>query len=206
MKKKLIIIASILLGIAALSIGALYYIGDRMINEVIDMDLGKANVQPVQENSGNLANAAVPKVEDAVREDVPKGDVKQEDTNQMTSPAQETTKQTVPKPEAAKQNTPKQDTPKQVVPGRDATVQQAPVLLTPEKINEIKDSVGAKDKMEVAAMALKKFSASEINELKKIPIGGITNEEKQKLKELLYSRFTKEEIAKIMEMYKKYKN
>jgi hypothetical protein len=76
--------------------------------------------------------------------------------------------------------------------------------ITVDKINEVKDKVSAADKMEAAALVLKRLSTDEINMLTKMLAGGLTPEEKAQAEKLAYSKFTKDEIEKIRNMYLKY--
>lgn len=71
-------------------------------------------------------------------------------------------------------------------------------------IKEVKDSVTPTDKISIAAMLLKKLSASDINELKSMLSGGVTAAEKQRAKEIAYKRFSEEEIKEIYKIYRKY--
>ena len=78
--------------------------------------------------------------------------------------------------------------------------------LTIDEINEIKDSVTAVDKIETAALMLKRLSSSDIDVLKKMLAGGVSGEEKNEAKKLVYQKFTEEEVEAIKEIYKKYMN
>lgn len=76
--------------------------------------------------------------------------------------------------------------------------------ITTEKLKDIKESVTPSDKMAAAKWVLSKLSKSDISHLRELSAGGITPEEKEQMKDIVYSRFTSEEIQKIREMYIKY--
>ncbi len=77
-------------------------------------------------------------------------------------------------------------------------------VLTPEKIEQIKDEVSAADKISAAALVLKRLSSEDIKVLKDMLDNGLSGADREKAKALAYSRFTEEEIEKIKEMYEKY--
>lgn len=76
--------------------------------------------------------------------------------------------------------------------------------ISKEKLEEIKESITPSDKIVAAALVLAKLDQSDIKELTDLSVGGITSEEKEKMKTIVYSRFTEEEIEKIKGMYIKY--
>lgn len=189
--KKLIIIASIILAVGLLVLGALYYIGDRFINEVIDMNLKTESTQAAELDTKDGKSPIVESSQLATSTEEP-GTVEANDTGTNLETKNEVKDEKSVAPAAEKATS-------------DKKVKKAQTVYTPKEIEDIKARVEPKDKVEAAAMVLSKFTHAEINELKKIAAGGITNEEKEQLKKLIYERFTDEEIVEIKKMYEKYK-
>ncbi len=103
------------------------------------------------------------------------------------------------------QNEGKQDVPASSENNRqDTSGEKDTRVFTPEKIVQVKNKVSTVDKIEASALALKRLSLSDINELISMISGGVTREEKERAKQIAYSRFSEEEIKKIKEMYAKY--
>lgn len=69
---------------------------------------------------------------------------------------------------------------------------------------ETKKEIPMKEKLEVTKIVVSKLSTPELNELKDMAAGGVSGEEKKKAKELIYSKFTKEEVEYFKEIYNKY--
>lgn len=76
--------------------------------------------------------------------------------------------------------------------------------ISDQKIKEVKDNVETADKMKAASLVLKRLSASDISALLKMAEGGVSQEEKKKAVELVYEKFTEDEIKEIKAMYAKY--
>jgi hypothetical protein len=71
-------------------------------------------------------------------------------------------------------------------------------------MKQIKDKISTFDKVKVAAIVVKKFSTSEMNELRGMISGGISKTEKSRVKEIVTSNLDSDEIYDIKDMYKKY--
>ncbi len=76
--------------------------------------------------------------------------------------------------------------------------------ITADKIEEIKDKVSFKDKMEISTMVLKRLSTSDINNLRKMTSNGLNDTEVDYAKDLVKSKFTEDEVVKIKDMYNKF--
>lgn len=76
--------------------------------------------------------------------------------------------------------------------------------ISAKKIKEVKDSVETADKMKAASLVLKRLSASDINMLIKMAEGGLSQKDKKKAIELVYDKFTEDEVKEIKAMYAKY--
>lgn len=77
-------------------------------------------------------------------------------------------------------------------------------IFSPREIERIKSNVTFSDKISAATFVITRLSVSEIIRLKEMMIDGITEEEKTEAKKIVYSNFTKSEISKLIEIYKKY--
>lgn len=77
-------------------------------------------------------------------------------------------------------------------------------VMTSKEIKNASDGIPVKEKLEVTKMVVSKLSGSEISMLSAMATGGISSEEKKKAKELVYSRFTPQEIEYIKSLYYKY--
>jgi hypothetical protein len=73
-----------------------------------------------------------------------------------------------------------------------------------EKLDDVKDKITASDKVAIAYLVMKKLKQEDIKELTAMAAGGLTPEEKKRAKAIAYSRFSKDEINIIMELYTKY--
>lgn len=81
---------------------------------------------------------------------------------------------------------------------------KTPVVVTKEKLEQIKTSVTPKDKVTAAKIVVTELDKSDISQLTKLSAGGITSEEKTEMKEIVYSKLTPQEIEQIKAMYYKY--
>ena len=77
-------------------------------------------------------------------------------------------------------------------------------VITIEKLESIKNKVTAADKVSIANFVLKKLSKEDIKELTAMVAKGLTPEDKERAKQIAYSRFNKDEIRTIMDLYAKY--
>jgi hypothetical protein len=75
-----------------------------------------------------------------------------------------------------------------------------------EEMEIIKRKAPVSEKVSLATLVLSKLSPSDISELKGMLKDGITAEEEARAKQILYSRFTAEDIERIKEAYIKYSN
>jgi hypothetical protein len=185
MKKVLIIAVAIILILSGTAITALYYIGDKMINAVLDDEISalleepSTALQPGQ-NPGASDNAsAIDTSEDSAPE-APQDSTASKDRPQL--------------PSVTKDNK----------GGSDAKNSGNKIQYTVEQMNKIKDKVTAADKISSAALLVKRLTPADIQELKNMLAGGISAAEKKRAKEIMHQRFTKDEIAYIQDMYDRY--
>ena len=75
---------------------------------------------------------------------------------------------------------------------------------TVDDIEAIKNRVTVEDRIKAALLVLRKLSPGDIALLKSMLKGGISVEEKEQAKQLVYSRFNDEEVQQIKEIYRKY--
>lgn len=80
------------------------------------------------------------------------------------------------------------------------------LVIQEQKVKEIIGSIAPQDKVEAAVLLLKRLTPRDIAELKSFMAGGITAEEKEKAKHIIYLRFSEEEVKRIKEWYSKYYN
>ncbi len=183
MKKKVIItIIVVLLIIAGSVLTGLYIIGDKIIDEVIDMEMSiptenqdntvinpSSNEENVSDTPTNEGNKHVPTSETSVA--VSTGD-KSANVNNV---------------------------------GEEKNKPSSPVV-TVKKMQEVKEKVTPQDKISAAAMVMSKLSSDDIDELQGMLAGGLTAEEKSKAKSIAYSKFSGKEIEEIKKIYHKYMN
>lgn len=86
----------------------------------------------------------------------------------------------------------------------EAAAPKAKMAVTKEKLEEIKASVTPTDKVVAAKIVLSELSKSDISDLTKLSSGGITAEEKEEMKAIVYSKLTLEEVEQVKAMYYKY--
>lgn len=204
LKKIIIIIVAALLILGGTAIAALYYLGDRIIEEVIRDDINL---------SANESGQAVQIDETRSYTDVPSGaaedntDISTEATHptaiQQTNGESQTTQaaggDSIPAAKFQKNHNKDGNG-----NSTKSTTEAKTVVINNDKIVEIKNEVTTEDKLAAAALVLKRLSVNDINELKDMMAGGLSEEEKARAKQLAYSRFTADELAKIKEMYSKY--
>lgn len=78
------------------------------------------------------------------------------------------------------------------------------LAISQDLISSVENSLLLADEVEAVKLILSKLSPSEINMLKDMIDGGLTEEEKEKVIELACSRFSEKEINFINELYDKY--
>ncbi len=180
MKKVVLIIILCVFAVGGVALVVMYNLGDRLIAEAILNDLlseeNTAADQPVESTKGteNLQEQ---------RTDNKLQPVETTNSHEAAENTDASNKDNVDKPEPSEPKKP---------------------ALLDAQVNEIKDEVSASDKITAAALAIKRLSSSDINTLKGMLAGGLSEEELSKAKALAYARFTKDEIAQIKEMYARY--
>jgi hypothetical protein len=206
-KKILYIVFTIIIVIAGITTVAFYKIGDRIFNEVLDIQISELE-KVMEATESNVAETQMP-VQSSAQPTI---------TTQVPALTQPTGTEQIPakQPRGTEQIPTKQPTGSKQIPAiqpagsteipatkPDATSNQD-IEVTKEKLENIKGSITPSDKMTAASLVLSKLSKSDISHLTELSAGGITPEEKEKMKGIVYSRFTSEEIQKIRDMYVKY--
>lgn len=85
---------------------------------------------------------------------------------------------------------------------KQAKPKEAPV--TTKQIEELKHSVTVQDRVKASGLVLKRLDMEDIKKLMGMLDGGVTKEEKEQAKQIVYKEFTPEEIKEIKELYNKY--
>lgn len=210
MKKVIVIAVAILLVLSGVTVAALYYIGDKMVDSLIDSELSSLlEEQPTSSSDASSTSSASSAAPEATPSPEPSGttsldtDSQNKATGTETSTsnsAVETTKSAenaeapVKNPTDQKSTTPE--------PGKQKPKDK--IQYTVEKMNEIKEKVTATDKINSAALLVKRLSSADMEELKRMLPGGVDAAEKKRAKEIMYQRFSAKEIETIREMYAKY--
>lgn len=191
--KKFIIIALIILVVLASGILAgLYIIGDKIIDEALDMSI------PTVSNGS-----------DETDQDVPGTTASNAPGRGANTNDDQAAENTGEPPQSIRLSPPSGTEDTAVVPNtfenKDSkTAKEKAQLITVEKMNEIKEQVTAQDKVSAAAMVMSRLSSGEKNKLRGMLSGGLTAEEKAEAKRIAYSHFSSQEITEIKEMYSKY--
>jgi len=186
MKKAIIVIISVLVVFTAVAIFALNKMGNEVIDSMIDSEL--ASIEQTQtmntnqqgkQNSDVTQDSQVKLGGDNVSNDLSGGtdSVAQNSGDSNNDVDNKSTK---------------------------AAGKSAGKVITPQKVQEIKDKVTVSDKMTAASLILKRLTSDDIATLKSLLSGGMTPENKRKAIEIAYSRFKPEEILQIKELYHKY--
>lgn len=205
MKSKILfIVLSVFVLVAAIGIGAMYKIGDQIIEKALEAEISDA-LSGINNDDRPVETVNREIIRSDSNEDTGR-DTKTEDKPSASSQINKGTSDSA----AAEKNTAdkvvkntEEDKENQYLP-LDGEIETTKDRMAPEKIKEIKDKVSAADKMTAAALVLKRLKQSDINKLMKMLEGGLTVDEKDKAKRLVYERFTAEEVAKIKEIYRKY--
>lgn len=225
MKKVIIVVLAVIVVIAGIGLAALYFIGDRIIDRIIEAELGSIESQiddalndAVDSNLDDTLAADPENLDDAGGERISdesgtqKPDNNTSDYNgkkQNTELNQNNGKENQSSGEAAqRESKPETQEGASKTPADGAKPEQnsedKTTKITTEKMKEIKDKITASDKIEAGALVLKRLTTSDIDILTKMVQGGLTKEEEKKAKQIAYERFTAEEIKKIKEIYRKY--
>lgn len=203
------IVIGVIIGLLVLTGGTLIVlekIGDMMINALIDSELQGLNDS--LDDLDNLLIDSTPLPSDfnntATPEAQPEATPEQSPEPQGTEGAKP---QSTPKvADSGGKSTPTATPSASTKPSTSSTPKPSPTAtpITVTQIKDVKDEVTSADKVVAASMVMKKLSASDISTLQGMLSGGLSAEEKEKAKDIAYSRFTEEEIAKIKELYHKY--
>lgn len=171
----------IILFISGVASVALYKVGDRVFDEMIEQAMlpDDTPTTPSELGTKNTADQQ-----------------KQEPSPIPTAPA---VMPTIEKPTAEPTKQPAKS-------ASEAVKTDNSLQIPKQKIEEIKEDVTASDKMTMAALVFKKLKQQDIEQLLKMATGGITSDEREKMKKLALERFTAEEIKQIKAMYYKYMN
>lgn len=177
--KKIIIIVAVCLIVGACGVlTCLYIIGDKIIDETLDIELNDIQLE-TSEAKPSPATVTSDEVEPEIGQKI-----MQDITSEQTQTVESTDDNTKPAEGSAN----KQPT------------------ITLSKMKEVKEQVTAQDKISVAAMVTSKLSTGEIDKLKGMVSGGLTAKEKAEAKRIAFSNFSADEIKKIKEIYYKYIN
>lgn len=79
------------------------------------------------------------------------------------------------------------------------------VTITPKDVKNIKKNTPTTEKVSTTAYILSKFSPGELNEIRSLMAGGMTLEKKQKIKGIVYSKFSQSEVQELIAKYNKYR-
>ena len=216
MKKAVIIVVAALLVLSGLTITVLYYIGDRMVDSVMDSEID--SLLEEQPSSGTGASGTGTSGTGGTQSQTPDtelppglseitptgGDKPVEDgsPNKAGDPdntgAANNNEAAPPKNSDAKGNGSSTDEQK------DEKKPEEKVQYTVEAMKEVKEKVTATDKISAAALLVKRLSSADIKELQSMLPGGVNTAEKKRAMEIVYQKFTQDEIKAIKELYGKY--
>jgi len=79
-------------------------------------------------------------------------------------------------------------------------------FVTVKDLKKVKTNIPKVEKVKIAATALEKLNMEEISELKNIAHGGITYQEKTRIKHILKSNFSDKEIEEMKNTFYKYRD
>lgn len=208
MKKVIVITVAILLLLSGTAVGVLYYIGDKMVDTVIDSEINDLLAQQpstsqdisstANEQTGTDAGDQLSQEpsDNTTGEILTPGDNSENDSNSQSDKSNGTEKSNSDQ----KNETSKSNASKPKPPNSD----DSKIQYTVDQMIEVKDKVTATDKISSAALLVNRLSAADIDELKNMLPGGVDAAEKKRAKEIMYQRFTPEEIETIESLYQKY--
>lgn len=208
MKRVLSFIMIAILLIAGIGMVLLYNIGDRFLNELIKDDMIKKEADSTPGTGAKPPEASgtenTPKMQDNPAEGTGKTTAPNNGSG-GTKPPQpgETAGKPNPTPEKTADNTGNPQSQQESLP----PATEAPDKkqnIPEETIAEIKDQITFSDRMAAAALVMKRLSPSDISTLTQLAAGDITREKMEQGKQLIYSRFTPEEVQQIKDLYYKY--
>jgi hypothetical protein len=204
MKKIIVISVAILLLLSGISITALYYIGDKMVDTLLQNDFDNLVADYATAPVNDISSVSIDR-----NESDNEGSFRKETAGETTNlsenrneTAGDKTSDSVQKGSSNEKNTssgPKNEARKPLDQNIGSQIQ-----FSNKQINEIKDKVSASDKINSAALLLKRLSKSDIEELKDMLSGGVDSTEKERAKEILYRRLTDQEIETVRNIYQKY--
>lgn len=84
--------------------------------------------------------------------------------------------------------------------------EEVQVAFSEDAIQNLQESISLEDKAKLMKLVLANLSFSDINLLKGLLTGGITEEEKQKAMEFAQEKFNEDELEEFMQVYEKYVN
>jgi hypothetical protein len=207
MKKKRMLstILIIIFLVAGTTTVVLYKLGDRIFNEVIDMQITEiekiVEAAESEEVKPSIDNIPVVTPVPLQQSEQPKTTVPKTSNAQPTGETQNPATQPINTAEIPAT----EPTGSIQIPTAKADINSNQDLqITKDKLENIKEAVTPSDKMAAATLVLGKLSKSDINHLTQLSTGGITSEEKEEMKKIVYSRFTAAEVEQIKEMYIKY--
>lgn len=232
MKKAIIIVVAALLVLSGLTVTVLYYIGDRMVDSVMDSEID--SLLEEQPSSGTDASGTgtsgtggtqsqTPNTElpPGLSEITPTGGDKlseARDQKDGDKPAGDGSPNKAGDPDhtgAANNNEaglPNSNEKNSDAKGKDSGSDEQKdekkpeekVQYTVEVMKEVKEKVSATEKVSAAALLVKRLSSADIKELQSMLPGGVDTAEKKRAMEIVYQKFTQDEIKAIKDLYGKY--
>lgn len=79
------------------------------------------------------------------------------------------------------------------------------VSITKKDVTNIKTNTPTTEKISTTAYILSRFSPGDLNEIRSLMAGGMTPEKKEKIKGIVYSKFSQSEIQELIAKYNKYR-
>ncbi|MEN8906600.1 MAG: hypothetical protein ABF289_11635 [Clostridiales bacterium] len=76
-------------------------------------------------------------------------------------------------------------------------------VISVDNMKKANENITKKEKVKVAATVVKRLSISEMSDLKGMAKGGLSNDEKSKAKDIIYNKFTEEEVENMKDLYLK---
>ena len=222
MKKIIIFVSVTILLVVGLGLVFLYNMGGRLIEEAIKMELFSEKSTGIQSENSEYNEENTVKEEqteqagqaeqtkqaeqteqagqaEQTKQAGQAEQTEQDKTNQTDSvsetPLSETTVSQDTKTTDAEEDKPAADTTKEPVEEK---------VFTVSKIDEIKKEISADDRIYAAALVVQRLSAEVISELREMVSDGLDAQEREKITQLVYAKFTAEDIVKIKELYTKY--
>jgi hypothetical protein len=221
MKKVIFTIIILIVFVPCIYIAVTYYISNKVINEMADINWENTSLQTKQDDMSAPDNSELPveKEEKQIKSVIKSEELGNESVSVPASVQSSSDKDTklvndikektggqdkLQAPNIIKKNVAGSTTVKKEETVNSTSTEDKIKRINKENISDVQKKITFSDRMKIANMILNKLKPSDIDRLKNMMEGGITDEKKEEVRKLIYERFTEEEIQEIKKLFYKY--